>query len=129
MDATANKTEQRLWTVVVGICLALGGWWLQNTWQSIEKERAAREALMLVIAQTYVTKDAISIITQAREKQVQAIIDRIERNTDRLINIESDLRNTRETMFGIKTEHAALQAKVDALAKQEATESHGKAEP
>jgi hypothetical protein len=102
------EVNAKMLAAVSAICYALGMFWLQNMWSAIENERKARENLMNVMAQAYVTKDTISVITAAREKQIEAIIARIERNTDRLNII--DARDQQ-----ILKDHAELEALVAEL--------------
>jgi hypothetical protein len=79
--------------------------WLQNMWSAIENERRARETLLTSIAQSYVTKDTIDVITGARERQIQDIISRIERVTDRMITNE-------QVDNQLSKDHAKLEASV-----------------
>lgn len=51
-------------SIVTALALGLGGWWVQNMWNSVEAERKAREAMLLSISNTFATKESVSAITQ-----------------------------------------------------------------
>jgi hypothetical protein len=96
--------EGKVITGLGGVACALAILWLTNMWNSIEAERASRTSMLNTMAQTYVTKDAISIISAAREKQLDAIIQRIERNTDQIIAGEERMNKIIEELSRIRTE-------------------------
>lgn len=123
-NGASRGIDTRLLAAVAAIAYGLGMWWLQNTWNAIKDEQHAREALVLSIMQTVSTKEEIKIITAARQIQLDAIIARIERNTDRLIAGEENDRNLRETVAKMEADHAALAAAVATLQRDESGERH-----
>jgi hypothetical protein len=84
--------------------------WLTNMWNAIEAERLARAEMSTMMASTFVTKDAINIITAARERQIEAIVQRIERNTDRIIQGEERTVKMLEELSRIRADIEAVKA-------------------
>jgi septal ring factor EnvC (AmiA/AmiB activator) len=120
-EASSSLNLKLLGAVSV-IAYGLGMFWMQNMWRSLEDERAAREALSLSIAKTYVTMPAFSSTMEARDVTRQTIIDRIERNTDRLIGGEQERHVLRELVAKLEADHSRLTAIVEEMQKEEAKE-------
>lgn len=100
--------EGKVITGLGGVACALAIMWLTNMWNAIEAERKARADLQNAISVSYVTKDAIAIITAAREKQIEAIVQRIERNTDRIIAGEERMTEIMEGLAKVRAEIAGV---------------------
>jgi hypothetical protein len=83
--------------------------WLSNMWNAIEAERMARAEMSTMMASTFVTKDTVNLIAASRERQVAAIIERIERNTDRIIQGEERVVKILEELSRIRAELMAVE--------------------
>jgi septal ring factor EnvC (AmiA/AmiB activator) len=94
------------------VCVGLAMLWLTNMWNAIEAERLARAEMSTMLASTFVTKDTINLITAARERQIEAIVQRIERNTDRIIQGEERMVKILEDLSRIRAEISAISHKI-----------------
>ena len=72
-----HRLEQRLFSIIVGICLALGGWWLQNQWEETRLVNGRLEAFIRHVDATYADLKYI--------EQMQTRLARIENKLDELI--------------------------------------------
>jgi hypothetical protein len=79
-SAAVTKLEQRAWATVVGIVLLLGGWWLQNQYDTVLRLQQQVEQYMRFVDDKYVQKDYLDII-----------VDRLERIEGKLDNVNDRL--------------------------------------
>jgi hypothetical protein len=111
------ELNARMLAAVSAICYALGMFWLQNMWGAIESERTARAEMQLSIAETYANKEMIGVIAAGREKQLLAITDLIKQSTERIMSIESTLREESRARSELMSEVRSLKVLVDQLDK------------
>ena len=81
-DTTVTKLEQRAWTAVLGVAALLGGWWLQNQYQTMMKIAEQHSEYIRYAASIYVQKDNMGLLLNR--------LDRIEQKIDRLEVIRSE---------------------------------------
>lgn len=79
-DQTATKTELRLWNVVIAACMALGGWWLQNQYDTTLRIAEQLADYQRFVDQQYVEKEFLQNINGNVERR----LDRIEQKIDAL---------------------------------------------
>ena len=65
---TASKLEQRAWALVVGLCMLLGGWWLQNQYNTTLRLQEQLTEYIRFADTKYVQKDYLGVITQRLER-------------------------------------------------------------
>jgi hypothetical protein len=99
------------------VCISLAILWLSNMWTAIEAERRARADMQNSIATNYMTKEASTLIAASRERQIEAVVQRIERNTDRIILGEERANRILELLAQVRAEIAAVKSAVDDNAK------------
>jgi hypothetical protein len=104
--------EGKVITGLGGLVCTLAVIWLSNMWNAIEAERLARADMSTMLASTFVTKDTINLITAARERQVEAIVQRIERNTDRIIQGEERMVKILEDLSRMRSEITAIENRI-----------------
>jgi hypothetical protein len=122
MPVTQPETRLMSWEAkVIGglgaVCVSLAILWLSNMWNAIEAERKARADMQNSIASNYMTKESSGLVTSARERQIEAIVSRIERNTDRIILGEERANRIFELLAQVRAEIAAVKSAVDDNAK------------
>jgi hypothetical protein len=79
-DQTASKTELRLWNVVIAACMALGGWWLQNQYDTMLRLAEQLQEYRIFVDTQYVEKEFLDHINGNLERR----LDRIETKIDAL---------------------------------------------
>ena len=82
----SSRNEMRLWNILIAACLALGGIWLQNQYDTVLRLQAQIAAFSLHVQGTYVNKELLNQITgdQTRrfdsiERKLDVILHRVER--------------------------------------------------
>lgn len=79
-DQTASKTELRLWNMVIAACMALGGWWLQNQYDTTLRIAEQLTEYQRFVDSQYVEKEFLDNISGNVERR----LDRIEQKIDAL---------------------------------------------
>ena len=80
-SSTISKLEQRMWTVVIGLAMALGGIWLQNQYQTTLRLQDQLAAYMQFVDDKYIEVFQFEHHANVLDKR----LDRIEDKLDRLI--------------------------------------------
>jgi low affinity Fe/Cu permease len=75
-DVEKQRLEQRLFSVVIAICLALGGWWLQNQWEETRLVNQRLEAFIRHVDDTYVDLKYIELL-QSRLARIENKLDEL----------------------------------------------------
>lgn len=86
-----SRTEQRLWNLLLAACLALGGWWLQNQYdtilavqsQIVESNKALIDFGKFVDEQ-YVEKEFYKEVTSQQYRRFDSIDKKLDKVFDRL---------------------------------------------
>jgi hypothetical protein len=74
-----------------GVACALAILWLTNMWNAIESERKARADMQNSISSSYMTKEASLLIAASRERQIEAIVQRLDRVQNQLQALDKRL--------------------------------------
>lgn len=85
-----TRMEQRMWSAVIAIAMLLGGWWLQNQYDTTLRLQEELGAYMRFVDDRYVEKDHLKTVTDR--------LTRIEGKLDLLA--ESAAREKRERQTG-----------------------------
>jgi len=83
-EQVASKTELRLWNIVIAACMALGGWWLQNQYDTTLRIAEELTDFQRYVDTQYVEKEFLSSINGNMERR----LDRIEGKIDALKPID-----------------------------------------
>jgi hypothetical protein len=73
---TVSKMEQRMWSAIVGVALLLGGWWLQNQYDTTLRIHEELMAYMRHVDDKYVQKDYLETL-EGRLNRIESKIDNI----------------------------------------------------
>jgi hypothetical protein len=79
-DDPVSKLEQRAWTAIVGFIILLGGWWLQNQYDTTIRIQEQISQHMRFVEDRYVQKDYLT--------QIENRLGRIEGKIDDLRDID-----------------------------------------
>lgn len=72
-NSTAIKTEQRLWSIVVAVCLGLGGWWLQNQYQTLLHIQEQVTEQQRFVEEHYVDRDLYGETNRAVDRRLDKL--------------------------------------------------------
>jgi hypothetical protein len=75
-ESPVSKLEQRMWTGIVGVAMLLGGWWLQNQYQTMLRITEEHGEYVKYAASIYVHKDNMNYVVNR--------LDRIEQKIDNI---------------------------------------------
>ena len=91
----ATRVEQRLWTVVTGLAIFFGGWWLQNQYTMTLKIQEQLATYVQFADDRYVQKDYLRTVTD-RLDRIESKIDNISnKNEKRLTPLYDDRQDRR----------------------------------
>lgn len=74
-----SKTEQRLWNLLIAACLALGGWWLQNQYDTTLRLQQDLAQYMRFVDAQYVEKEMLKTLDAERQRQLIKIETKLDR--------------------------------------------------
>ena len=78
----AGRNEMRLWNILIAACLALGGIWLQNQYDTVLRLQSQMAAFSLHVQSVYVGKELLNQITIDQTRR----FDSIERKLDIIVH-------------------------------------------
>jgi hypothetical protein len=90
-QAIATRVELRVWNLLVAACLMLGGWWLQNQYDTTLRLQGQLTEFIRHVDDKYVEKEFLKQIDADQDRRFNQLEDKIER----LIDAVNGLRDAR----------------------------------
>lgn len=78
----SGRNEMRLWNILIAACLALGGIWLQNQYDTVLRLQERMSAFSLHVQSVYVGKELLQQINADQTRR----FDSIERKLDVIVH-------------------------------------------
>jgi hypothetical protein len=75
-EPRAAILDTRLWSAVIGVCMLLGGWWLQNQYNTLLGLQDQVREMLIFVDGKYVDKELLQAMSKESEKR----LDRIDNN-------------------------------------------------
>ena len=69
----SSMNEKRLWNIIMAACFALGGWWLQNQYDTTLELQKQFYAYQQFVDTHYVEKEFLAQVTNERERRLTSI--------------------------------------------------------
>lgn len=79
-----SKLEQRMWTLIVGVALALGGIWLQNQYDTTLRLQEQLSQFMTHVDDKYVEDKMFQTHSKGINSRLDRIEDKIDKISDRI---------------------------------------------
>lgn len=73
----ATKLEQRAWTLLIGLCLALGGWWLQNQYTTLMSVKDDLAEHQREATRTFLSRELSAELHRTLDRRIEKLEEQV----------------------------------------------------